>query len=192
MKPVIRVVLADDHAVLRAGLNALLSAEPDIQVVGEAANGSEVLREVEALTPDVVVLDLSMPVMSGLDALQYLTTRFHTVKTLVLTMHTEEQYILRAIRAGSSGYVLKSAADVELIQAIRRVYAGEPYFYGPAMQVLLDLPARHRIADGRSAGDFERPRARSPHPNRSGLFQPGDRRATYSSAPRRSIPIASV
>ncbi|MCC6804884.1 MAG: FAD-dependent oxidoreductase [Anaerolineae bacterium] len=138
MKPVIRVLLVDDHGVLRAGLRAFLNAEPDIEVVGEAADGSEALRLVETLAPDIVVLDLTMPGISGLDTLQYLSDRNRGVKTLVLTMHSEEQYILRAIRAGSSGYVLKSAADVELIRAIRQVYAGEPYFYGPAMQLLLD------------------------------------------------------
>lgn len=138
MKPVIRVILVDDHGVLRAGLRALLNAEPDIEVVGEAADGTEALRQAETLAPDIVVLDLTMPGISGLDTLQYLSDRNRGVKTLVLTMHSEEQYILRAIRAGSSGYVLKSAADVELIRAIRQVYAGEPYFYGPAMQLLLD------------------------------------------------------
>jgi DNA-binding NarL/FixJ family response regulator/succinate dehydrogenase/fumarate reductase flavoprotein subunit len=138
MKQAIRVILADDHALLRAGLRALLNVEPDIAVVGEAADGNDLLGQVESLKPDVVVLDLSMPVMNGLDALQYLTAHYRDVRTLILTMHSEEQYILRAIRGGAAGYVLKSAADVELIRAIREVYAGELHFDAQAMHLLLD------------------------------------------------------
>ncbi|MFO7320221.1 MAG: FAD-dependent oxidoreductase [Chloroflexota bacterium] len=138
MSKPIRVVLADDHAVLRAGLRALLNAEPDIEVVGEAANGAEALKQVETLEPAVVVIDLTMPGISGLDAIRQISRRYPQVRTLVLTMHSEEQFIVGAIKAGASGYVLKSAADVELIQAIRQVNAGEPYYYGRAMQLLLE------------------------------------------------------
>ncbi|MFN8564865.1 MAG: FAD-dependent oxidoreductase [Anaerolineae bacterium] len=138
MKPKIRVILVDDHSLLRAGLRALLHVEPDIEVIGEASDGSDLLRQLDVLKPDIVVLDLTMPGMSGLDVLQYLTTHYRGIRTLVLTMHSEEQYVLRAIRGGSSGYVLKSAADEELIQAIRQVYAGEPYFDGQAIHHLLD------------------------------------------------------
>ena len=146
MNQEIRVVLADDHAVLRAGLRALLNVEPDIQVVGEAANGSETLRQVEALQPDIVVIDLTMPGMSGLEVIKHISSHYPGVRTLVLTMHSEEQFIIRTIRMGGSGYVLKSAADVELIEAIRQVYRGEPYFYGDAMQLLLEYH-RHSSAD---------------------------------------------
>ena len=149
MKPVIRVILADDHAMLRAGLRALLNVEPDIAVVGEAADGNDLLGQVEALKPDVVVLDLSMPVMNGLDALQYLTAHYRDVRALVLTMHSEEQYILRAIRGGAAGYVLKRAADVELIRAIRQVHAGEPYFDAQAMHLLLDYHRGNALPENR-------------------------------------------
>lgn len=134
----IRVVLADDHAVLRSGLRALLNAEADIDVVGEASNGAEALRQVETLQPNVVVMDLTMPGTSGLEAIRHITRHHPRVRSLVLTMHSEEQFIIGTIRAGGAGYVLKSAADVELIKAIRQVHAGERYFYGHAMQLLLD------------------------------------------------------
>lgn len=134
----IRVVLADDHAVLRAGLRALLNAEADIEVVGEAGNGAEAIRQVELLQPNVIVMDLKMPGTSGLEALRHITKHFPQVRTLVLTMHSEEQFVIGTIRAGGAGYVLKSVADVELIKAIRQVSAGERYFYGHAMQFLLD------------------------------------------------------
>jgi DNA-binding NarL/FixJ family response regulator/succinate dehydrogenase/fumarate reductase flavoprotein subunit len=140
----IRVVLADDHAVLRAGLRALLNAEPDIEVVGEAANGAEALRQVEALQPNVIVMDLTMPGTSGLEAIRQISRHHPRVRSLVLTMHSEEQFVIGTIRAGGAGYVLKSAADVELIKAIRQVSAGERYFYGHAMQQLLDY---HRGED---------------------------------------------
>ncbi len=134
----IRILLADDHAVLRAGLRALLNAEPDMQVIGEAGDGNETIQQVEAFHPDVVVMDLSMPGMSGLDALDYITAHFFDTKVLVLTMHAEKQYILRVIEAGGSGYVLKSAADTDLIDAIRQVYKGKSYLYPDAAQVLLE------------------------------------------------------
>lgn len=144
MKRPIRVLLADDHAVLRAGLRALLNIEPDIDVVGEASDGAEAVKQVETLRPDVVVMDLAMPGMSGLEAIEQIATRFLDTKILVLTMHAEQQYVLRVIRSGGSGYVLKSAADTELIEAIRRIHAGKAYLYPDAAQVLLEHYQRDR------------------------------------------------
>lgn len=138
MKTPIRVLLVDDHTVLRAGLRALLAAEPGIEVVGEAASGGEALRKVEALRPNVVVMDLTMPGTNGLEAIRHISRHYADVRTLVLTMHSEEQFIVGTIKAGGSGYVLKNAADVELIDAIHTVHMGEPYFHGEAMQGLLD------------------------------------------------------
>lgn len=143
----IRVLLADDHAVLRAGLRALLSAEPDIEVVGEAGDGYETIHKVESLRPDIAVIDLSMPGMSGFETIEYITKRFPETRTLVLTMYAEEQYILRTVDSGGYGYVLKSAADVELIKAIRQVDRGEPYFYAQAMQVLLEHRHQNKHKD---------------------------------------------
>lgn len=135
----IHVILVDDHAVLRAGLRALLNAEPDIEVIGTASDGGEAIKLVASLQPDIVVIDLTMPGMSGLETIQHISANFPQTRTLVLTMHSEEQYILRAVKAGAKGYVLKSAADVELIKAIRKVFANETHFSSHAVQVLLDF-----------------------------------------------------
>jgi len=144
----IRVMLVDDHAVLRAGLKALLNAEPTIHVVSEVANGAEAIRSLESLQLDVAVVDLTMPGMSGLELIHHIARHYPQVRTLVLTMHSEEQFIIGAIKAGASGYVMKSAADVELIQAIQQVSAGEPYYYGQAMQLLLEYHRGGETADG--------------------------------------------
>jgi two-component system response regulator NreC len=133
----IGVLLADDHAMLRAGLRALISAEPDLTVVGEAGDGEEAVRLTERLRPDVVVMDISMPVKDGLAATGEITQRIPETKVLVLTMHAEEQYLLRVLEAGGSGYVLKRSADRELMEAIRTVYRGEAFLYPSATRLLL-------------------------------------------------------
>ncbi len=134
----IRVLLADDHAVLRAGLRALLSAEPDMEVVGEAENGEEALRQAAALHPDVIVLDIAMPRLNGLDVIRRLNALGGSAKVLVLTMHDEEQYLLQVLRAGGSGYLSKAAADTALMEAIRTVHRGEAYLYPSATARLLE------------------------------------------------------
>jgi two-component system response regulator NreC len=133
----ISVLLADDHAMLRAGLRALISAEPDLTVVGEAGDGEEAVRLTERLHPDVVVMDISMPVKDGLAATGEITQRMPDTKVLVLTMHAEEQYLLRVLEAGGSGYVLKRSADHELMEAIRTVHRGEAFLYPSATRLLL-------------------------------------------------------
>jgi len=140
----IRVLLADDHAILRAGLRSLLNAEPDLEVVGEAANGREALQQVERLRPDVVVMDLTMPDMNGLEATQKIAQNYLDTKVLVLTMHAEEQYVLEILEAGGEGFVLKSAADNDLIDAIRQVSQGKPYLSGDTAQILLEHHRRQR------------------------------------------------
>ena len=156
MPGTIRVILADDHAVLRAGLRALLSAQSDIEVVGEAANGDEAIRQVEALKPNVVVMDLAMPGTSGLDAIRYLSRHYPQVRTLVLTMHSEEQFIIGTLKAGGSGYVLKSAADVELISAIRKVNSDELFYDHQAMKLLLEYHANSTPDDEQGENLSER------------------------------------
>lgn len=138
----IRVMLADDHAVLRAGLRALLNAEPDIEVVGEAADGEEAIALAERLKPDVVVMDITMPRMDGLQATRRLTERLPNTRVLILTMHAEDQYLFRVIEAGGAGYVLKRSADTELMDAIRAVYRGEAYLYPAATRLLLEAYRR--------------------------------------------------
>lgn len=134
----IRVLLADDHAVLRAGLRALLNAEPDIVVVGEAEDGTRAVEQAEALLPDVIVMDIQMPHLSGLDATRALRSKNIPSKVLILTMHAESQYLLPLLEAGGAGYVLKSAADTELIEAIRTVQRGGVFLYPAATKLLVD------------------------------------------------------
>jgi two-component system, NarL family, response regulator NreC len=142
MTQIIRVLLADDHAVLRAGLRALLSAEPDLEVVGEAGDGEEAVALTERLKPDVVVMDITMPRMDGLQATRRITERLPDTRVLVLTMHAEDQYLFRVIEAGGSGYVLKRSADTELMNAIRAVQRGEAYLYPSATRTLLEAYRR--------------------------------------------------
>ncbi len=133
----IRVVLADDHAVLRAGLKALIEDEPDIEVVGEASNGAEAIEVVQHERPDVVVMDIAMPVMNGLEATERIGELGLNTKVLVLTMHAEEQYLFQVLQAGGSGYVLKQSADSELMDAIRSVHRGEAFLYPSGVRLLL-------------------------------------------------------
>lgn len=133
----IRIVLADDHGILRAGLKALLEAEPDMEVVAEAANGLQAVERCVQFDPDVMVLDLNMPGLSGQQALAQIVELKPHCKVLVLTMLTEEYYMLEVLRAGGSGYVPKSAADTELIDAIRTVYRGKVYLRPSEAQMLL-------------------------------------------------------
>jgi two-component system, NarL family, response regulator NreC len=142
MTQLIHVMLADDHAVLRAGLRALLSAEPDLEVVGEAGDGEEAVALAERLKPNVVVMDISMPRMDGLQATRRITERLPHTRVLVLTMHAEDHYLFRVIEAGGSGYVLKRSADTELLNAIRAVHRGEAYLYPSATRTLLEAYRR--------------------------------------------------
>jgi DNA-binding NarL/FixJ family response regulator len=123
----IRVILADDHLVVRAGLKALLATNKDIEVVGEAANGREALALVERLKPQVAVLDLDMPVMDGVAATKEITKATPDTKVLILTMHTEDEYLVTLLEAGAAGYLVKNAADRELADAVRAVAAGDTY-----------------------------------------------------------------
>jgi len=137
MSDPIRIVLADDHAVLRAGLRALLDAEPDMEVVGEAATGEEAIEQAEALRPDVIVMDLSMPGIGGLEATRRIQALDLDTRVLVLTMHAEEEFLLPVLEAGGSGYVRKTHADEDLTQAIRTVARDEVFLYPAATKILL-------------------------------------------------------
>jgi DNA-binding NarL/FixJ family response regulator len=123
----IRILLADDHTILRDGIRALLSADADLDVVGEASNGAEVLSMLETMPIDVVLMDVQMPVLDGFATVPELRQRFPDTKVLVLTMLDHENYITRMFEAGASGYVLKNAAISEITYAIRTVAAGNPF-----------------------------------------------------------------
>ena len=133
-----RILLADDHAVLRAGLKMLLNAQGDLSVVGEATNGAEALSAARVLMPDLMLLDIGMPGMDGLEVLRKLKRQEPGIKVLVLTMHEEEGYLRRALEAGAAGYCPKSAADSELISAIRAVMRGNVYIHPSHTKVLLE------------------------------------------------------
>ena len=133
-----RILLADDHAVLRSGLRLLLSGQDGFQVVGEAATGTETLNLSEKLQPDLILLDLSMPGLGGMDSLPLLRKIAPSARVLILTMHDDPQYLRQALKNGASGYVLKKAADVELLSAIRAVLRGEVYIHPSLTRVLLD------------------------------------------------------
>ena len=123
----IRVLLADDHAVLRAGLKLLLSAQPDIEVVGEAADGGEAMAKARELRPDVILMDLTMPGIGGSEATGRIKDENPGIKVLVLTMHDDPSYLRQLLKAGASGYVVKKSADVDLLSAIRAAYRGEVF-----------------------------------------------------------------
>jgi two-component system, NarL family, response regulator NreC len=137
----IRILVADDHAVLRAGLTALLNTEPDLTVVGEASDGSECLRVAQAVQPDVILLDINMPGMNGLEVLPLLQQSAPQSRVLVLTMHDDSTYLRQVLRAGGAGYVLKQAADKELLSAIRTVYSGGTFLHPAHAQALLTDPS---------------------------------------------------
>ena len=127
MNDKVRIVLADDHTILREGLRALLTADDEIVVVGEAQDGREAVRCVERLEPDLLLMDLSMPRMSGMDAIREIKKRYPDTRIIALTVHKTEEYLLTTLQAGADGYVLKDATHEELVMAIRNVMAGKSY-----------------------------------------------------------------
>ncbi len=145
----IRVLVVDDHTVVRDGICALLALTGDIEVVGEAANGSEALKIVKELKPDVVLMDISMPIMDGLEATRRICREF-PAKVLVLTQYDDKEYVFPVIQAGASGFISKVAASSELASGIRSVYQGDSYL-SPSIAKLLIEDYRH--GDGRVISD---------------------------------------
>lgn len=134
----ISVILADDHSVLRTGLKLLLNNEPDMQVVGEAADGEQVLHLLETENAGVLILDLSMPVMGGLECIKEIRSRGINIKILVLTMYENDEYLLEVMQSGAMGYVEKNALDTELFQAVRTVARGQRYLSPQKAQILIN------------------------------------------------------
>ena len=152
MSSPIRILLADDHAVLRSGLRLLLTSQNEYEVVGEASSGMETLSLAEQLQPDLILLDLSMPALGGLEALPTLRKLVPSTRILILTMHDDPQYLRQALKHGASGYVLKKAADAELLSAMRAVLHGEIYVHPSMTRVLLEdmLPESQPTGRGNS------------------------------------------
>ena len=134
----IRVLVADDHTIVRQGLVGILKASDEVEVVGEAADGAEAVEKAAKLKPDVVVLDVSMPHLSGLEAARRIREALPATRILVLTMHDDEEYVLKMVRAGASGYLLKDSAGSELIAGIRALKSGKVYFGPHASRALAD------------------------------------------------------
>jgi DNA-binding NarL/FixJ family response regulator len=138
MEVPIKLLLADDHPVVRRGLRAMLEAEPDMTVVGEAGDGAEALRMAEALRPDIVIMDISMPQMDGLEATRRIKAEGLPTQVLILTVHAQERYLFPVLKAGGAGYVLKSTIDTELVGAIRTVASGGAFLYPSAAKLVLE------------------------------------------------------
>lgn len=151
--PPIRVLVADDHVVVRQGIRHVLEGDPDLTVIGEAENGSTTLAQAERARPDVVLLDLTMPGASGLDVVRRLRTRLPDTKVLILSVHDDREYVLESVRAGAHGYLRKDSSPADIRQAIHAVHAGDSYFSPPVARHLTDAlqQAPRRSAPGPAA-----------------------------------------
>ena len=134
----IKVLLAEDHTIVRKGLHSLLEKEIGIEVVGEAEDGREAVRKAEKLQPDVVVMDIAMPGLNGLEATRQIKKRFPEMKIIILTVHANEEYVLQTLRAGASGYLVKKAAPGDLIEAIQAVYKGDSFLSPSISKTVID------------------------------------------------------
>jgi len=134
----ITVFLADDHAVVRDGLRVLLEAQPDIRVVGDAANGREAVRQLVRLRPDVAVIDIAMPDLNGIEATQQIGEVCPSTQIIILSMHSTTEHIFRALQAGACGYLLKESAGIEVVNAVRTVHAGHRYLSQKISDRLID------------------------------------------------------
>ena len=124
----IKILIADDHSFIREGIKTMLEDAGDLEIIGEAENGREAIEKIKELSPDVVILDIAMPVMSGIEAARIIKKKFKSVNILALTIHNNDEYISRILRAGAIGYMLKNTEKNEFINAIRRVSKGKKYF----------------------------------------------------------------
>lgn len=137
MKP-IRILLADDHTVMRRGLRLLLESQPEFSVVAEAADGRQAVERAEATQPDVAVIDIAMPNLSGIEAAQRMAATLPHVAIVILSMHSDEGYVLRALKAGAKGYLLKDSAEGDLIEAIKAVHQGKTFFSPEISKMLVE------------------------------------------------------
>jgi two-component system response regulator NreC len=152
--PKLRLLLGDDHTIVRHGLCKILEERPDWEVVGEAGNGRDAVKQALALNPDVAVLDISMPLLNGIEATRHIVKRQPEVKVLILSMHSHEAYVARALQAGAKGYLLKDSAGKDLIKAIATVASGKSFFSPAIAKLMLDDYVR-RAADVPIADRYE-------------------------------------
>jgi two-component system response regulator NreC len=148
--PKARILLVEDHIVVRQGLKALLSGEADIEVVGEADNGREALQGVSDLQPDLVLMDISMPGLNGIEATRQICQNHPGVEVVILSMHSNEEYVFQVLRAGASGYVLKQSDSSEVLTAIRAALAGGSFLSPPISRAVIDDYIHRAEARGRS------------------------------------------
>jgi len=134
----LRILLADDHIVMRTGLRALLERQPNLEVVGESENGRETIELVTSLRPDVVVMDVGMPVLNGIEATKTIVTQHPTTAVVILSMHVDESYVMRALKAGARGYLLKDSAPADLISAIQAVSQNKSFFSPKVSRILAE------------------------------------------------------
>ncbi|MBI1879780.1 MAG: response regulator transcription factor [Chloroflexi bacterium] len=145
------ILLVEDHVVLRQGLKALFADEPDIEIVGEAGNGREALRLVAELRPAVVLMDISMPGLNGIEATRQIRRHYAKVKVVILSMHANEEYVFQVLRAGASGYVLKQSDSLEVLMGIRAALSGGSFLSPPISRTLIDDYVRRASARGRGS-----------------------------------------
>lgn len=150
-----RLFIADDHAVVRSGLKLILQSQPDLELVGEAATGEEAVAQILELRPEIVLLDIGLPGMTGLQAAQEIRERAPEVRIVLLTMYNDDAYLQQALRIGAQGYVLKQAADSELIAAIRAVQRGESFIYPSLTGQLINLYLKQTTSAQQSAGEAQ-------------------------------------
>jgi two-component system, NarL family, response regulator NreC len=156
-----RVLLADDHVLIRAGLRMVVDAQPDLTVVGEAGDGREAIAMAESLKPDVVVMDIGMPTLNGIEAAHQVRERLSGTQIVMLSMHSDEGYVLRALKAGAKAYLLKDSAETDLARAIRSVADGKSFFSPAVGRVLLeDYVRKLQRTGGEDSYDLLSPRER--------------------------------
>lgn len=134
----LRILLADDHIIMRTGLRALLERQPNLEVVGESENGRQTIELVDSLKPDVVVMDVGMPVLNGIEATKTIVTQHPTTAVVILSMHVDESYVMRALKAGARGYLLKDSAPADLIGAIQAVSQNKSFFSPKVSRILAE------------------------------------------------------
>ena len=151
----IRVVIADDHAILREGLKALLALSQNIEVVGEASTGQEAIEQVSKCEPDIVLMDIAMPILDGIESTRRIIKTYPRVKVIVLSQHDNREYILSAVKAGASGYILKKAVSAELISGIESVYRDGFFFYPPVAKTVIEDYLGH-LSGKQSENEYDR------------------------------------